>query len=88
LANFDIKVLMRVISMNGLRNAHVISSQALGDVIIVKIKTELDECILCKRIHDNENMFCIVNPRSETIEVRCFRKGSKARGLKFTFAGV
>jgi hypothetical protein len=74
--------------MNGLRNAKITHEKALGEIIIIRIKTDVDECILCKRVHENDNMFCIVNPRSETIEVRCFRKGSKARGLKFTFAGV
>jgi hypothetical protein len=33
-------------------------------------------------------MFCIVNPRTEIIELRCFRKGPKARGIKLNFAGL
>ena len=60
----------------------------IDDVIRVKIKSNIDQCPLCRRVHDNENMFCIINARNQLIELRCFRKGPKARGLKLTFQGT
>lgn len=68
-------------------NADVIEERQLGNLHIIKIRCHIDICPICKRIHENENMFAIVNPRMETIELRCFRKGPKARGIKLNFEG-
>ena len=85
---FDMNILLSVLGKYQMRNVDVGDVKALGDILIVKIRSNIDCCPLCKRIHDNENMFCIVNPRSETIEIRCFRRNQKERGIKLTFKGV
>lgn len=33
-------------------------------------------------------MLCIIYPNSQVIDLRCFRKGPKARGLRLTFEGT